>query len=387
MLSGRTPLGYLQLAHNKTRFIVACSGVGFAVVLVFMQLGFMNMLFDSTVQLHKQFKADAVVLSAEARGLVPDSGSFSRRRLLQASGVDGVDDWAEVYIGTLSWTKPSDGEVGNITVFGVPVNAPVFKDATLEATKALLKRPDTFLLDEGARGDYTAFFERIRAGDEPQVKFGGRTGTAVGTFTFGSTFGTEAIAIVSTETFLALAPNQPAGVINMGLLRVSPGQTPDAVAARIQQLLEGTEVKAMSMDAFIELTRSFLRANSPIATVFTFGVIVGLIVGAIIVIQILSSDVQDHLSEYATFKAMGFSNGYLLRIVYEQSAILTVFGFLPALAVSFGLYQLIGSAVAMDMQMTPDRIVMVLALTIIMCAVSGTIAMRRIFSADPAEVF
>jgi putative ABC transport system permease protein len=387
MLKGRTPLGYLQLTHNKTRFIVACSGVGFAVVLVFMQLGFMNMLFDSTVQLHKQFDADVVVLSAEARGLVPDSGSFSRRRLLQASGVDGVKDWAEVYVGSVSWTKPSDGQVGNITVFGVPVNATVFKDPALEAVKARLKQPDTFLLDEGARGDFRAFFDQIHAGDEPRVKFGGRTATAVGTFTFGSTFGTEAIAIVSAETFLAMAPNQPAGVINMGILRVEPSRTAQDVAARIQTRLDGTEVKAMTMDAFIALTRGFLRTNSPIATIFSFGVIVGLVVGGIIVIQILSSDVQDHLSEYATFKAMGFTNGYLLRIVYEQSAILTVFGFLPALAVSFGLYQVVGGAVAMDMQMTPDRIVMVLALTILMCGISGTVAMRRVFSADPAEVF
>lgn len=55
MLNGRTPLGFLQLTHNKTRFVVACAGVGFAVVLVFMQLGFMNMLFDATVQIHKRF--------------------------------------------------------------------------------------------------------------------------------------------------------------------------------------------------------------------------------------------------------------------------------------------------------------------------------------------
>jgi putative ABC transport system permease protein len=84
---------------------------------------------------------------------------------------------------------------------------------------------------------------------------------------------------------------------------------------------------------------------------------------------------------------MGFTNGYLLRVVYEQSAILTVFGFLPALALSIGLYKLIGSAVSMDMIMTPDRVAMVFILTVVMCAISGTIAMRRIFAADPAEVF
>jgi putative ABC transport system permease protein len=143
----------------------------------------------------------------------------------------------------------------------------------------------------------------------------------------------------------------------------------------------------MTMMDFVAFSRNMIARDSPIAMIFTFGSIVGLIVGAIIVIQILSSDVQDHLGEYATFKAMGFANGYLLRIVYEQSAILTFAGFLPALGLSFALYEFVGGLVSMDMSMTNDRIMTVFALTAAMCAVSGTIAMRRVFSADPADVF
>ncbi|MES2813663.1 MAG: FtsX-like permease family protein [Pseudomonadota bacterium] len=113
----------------------------------------------------------------------------------------------------------------------------------------------------------------------------------------------------------------------------------------------------------------------------------GLFVGAIIVVQILSSDVQDHLGEYATFKAIGFTNRYLLGIVYEQSAILTVFGFVPALLLSLLLYRVVGMSVSMDMIMTVDRVALVFVLTALMCAIAGTIAMRRVYSADPAEVF
>jgi putative ABC transport system permease protein len=186
---------------------------------------------------------------------------------------------------------------------------------------------------------------------------------------------------------LLLNPARNPGVINMGLLWVEPGLDSNAMVSEITASIGAAEVKVWTMPAFIEVTRGFLRKNSPISTVFTFGVIVGLFVGAVIVVQILSSDVQDHLGEYATFKAMGFKNSYLLTIVYEQSAILTIFGFLPALGVSLALYQLVGSAVAMDMIMTFDRVRLVFLLTAAMCLVAGTIAMRRIFSADPAEVF
>lgn len=387
MLRGRTPLGWLQLTQNRTRFVLAASGVGFAVLLVFMQLGFMNMLFDSTTVIHKQFMTDLVMMSEDAQGIVPDSGSFSRRRLLQAAGIKGVTDFAEVYIGTIGWTKPSDGTIGSIVVFGVPTDVRVFANEALAAQVPDLRRLGTYLLDEGARGDFSATFAQIAAGNQPTTKMTGQTVSAIGTFKFGASFGTEAIAVVSRETFLLLNPSRNPGVINMGLLWVEEGRDAALMASQIANTINAAEVTVWTMSGFIEETRSFLRANSPIATIFTFGVIVGLFVGAVIVVQILSSDVQDHLGEYATFKAMGFRDSYLLAIVYEQSAILIVFGFFPALGVSMLLYQFVGSAVAMDMIMTFERIRLVFMLTVVMCAVAGTIALRRIFTADPAEVF
>jgi putative ABC transport system permease protein len=387
MLGGRTPLGWLQLTHSKSRFAVASAGVGFAVLLVFMQLGFMNMLFDATTVLHRQFLTDLVVMSADAEGLVPDSGSFSRRRLVQAAGVEGVAEWAEVYIGSVNWTKPSDGTIGQILMFGVPTDVRVFVDAALDAQMPDLRVPGTFLLDEGSRGDFTSFLDLIARGEQPTVKLAGETATAVGTFRFGASFGTEAIAIVSSETYLQLVPSQQPGVINMGLVRIDPGLDPHAMVDQMTRDMDAAEVKVWTMPDFIELTRSFLRVNSPISTIFTFGVIVGLFVGAVIVVQILTSDVQDHLGEYATFKAMGFRNSYLLGIVYEQSAILTIAGFFPSLLLSLLLYRVVGTLVAMDMIMTLGRVALVFGLTALMCAAAGTIAMRRIYSADPAEVF
>jgi putative ABC transport system permease protein len=387
MIPGRTPLGWLQLTHSKTRFAIAASGVGFAVVLVFMQLGFMNMLFDATTVIHQQFETDLVLLSADAEGIIPDSGSFARRRLIQAGGVPGVVETAEVYLATLTWTKPSDGTVGQVVVFGVPTDVRVFANADLDAQVPSLRLPGSFLIDIGSRGDFSAFFAAIDAGEAPTTTLGGQTMSAIGTFRFGASFGTEAIVIVSRETFLQLVPNPAPGVINMGLLTVEAGVDPHVMVDRITDTLDADEVRVWTMPDFIEVTRNLLRVNSPIAVVFSFGVVVGLFVGAVIVVQILASDVQDHLSEYATFKAMGFTNGWLLAIVYEQSVILTVAGFVPALAVSLLLYELVGGAVAMEMTMTPDRVWTVLGMTAAMCGIAGTIALRRVYGADPAEVF
>jgi putative ABC transport system permease protein len=385
MLKGRTPLGWLQLVHNKTRFIVACAGVGFAVVLVFMQLGFMNMLFDTTVLLHKKFQADVVLLSVEAEGM-NETGSFSRRRLVQALGVPGVADAESVYIGSLNWTKPSGSQTGQILMLAVQPDYPSFNDPEVRRQLPSLHLAGSFLFDRGARGDYNAFLGKFDAGDRPQAEINQVKVSAIGTFAFGSSFATEAIAITSAETFLTLDKSRDPGVINMGLIQIAPGYEPVDVAERITRAL-GDEVQAMTMPRFIELSRNRLAVDSPIATVFSFGAIVGLAVGAIIVVQILSSDVQDHLGEYATFKAMGFTNSYLLGVVYEQSAILTVFGFIPAYLLSLLLYVVVGGLVDMDMTMTVARTFQVFGLNVLMCAVSGTIAMRRVYRADPADVF
>src|SRR3989454_12725558 len=78
--------------------------------------------------------------------------------------------------------------------------------------------------------------------------------------------------------------------------------------------------------------------------VFTFGVIMGLVVGGIIVYQILFADISDHLAEYATLKAMGYTNRYLAALVLMEALILAVGGYLPGLAVCHWLYCITQSA-------------------------------------------
>jgi putative ABC transport system permease protein len=192
---------------------------------------------------------------------------------------------------------------------------------------------------------------------------------------------------VSDQTFFAIAPKANPATPNIGLIRVLPGHDPEVVARRIAAVAAGEDVKVMTIDQFITTSRSFLAKESPIAYIFGFGVIMGLVVGIVIVIQILSTDVQDHLPEYATFKAMGFSNARLLGVVYEQAAILTMFGFVPGLLAALGFYELVKVGVSMPIAMPMSRVAMVFAMTAAMCLIAGTIALRRVRKADPAEVF
>jgi putative ABC transport system permease protein len=385
-LLGRTPLGWLQLTHHPMRFAMALAGVAFAVILVFMQLGFMNMLFDTTVMFHRQIKADIVLVNPAARNMM-DPRTIPRRRLAQALGVDGVADGEPLYLGQVNWVKPGTAERGNIFAFGIRSDFDAFYTPGVSAQQDKLAVVGTALFDTGSRGDFRQFARAIEEGLRPTTEIGGKTVTFEGLFRLGASFGTEGTLFVSDQTFFALSPKASPGAPNIGLLRVKPGANADEVARRVAAVVEGDDVRVMTMQAFIAQSRSLIAKESPIAYIFSFGVIMGLVVGTVIVIQILSTDVQDHMPEYATFKAMGFSNRSLLSIVYEQSAILTVCGFLPGLLVALCSYELVKRGVSMPIAMPLDRVVMVFAMTAVMCFFAGTIALRRVSKADPAEVF
>jgi putative ABC transport system permease protein len=105
------------------------------------------------------------------------------------------------------------------------------------------------------------------------------------------------------------------------------------------------------------------------------------------VYQVLFSDVSNHLPQYATLKAIGYSDGYLRRIVLEAALILSVLGYCPGVVLAGGLYVLTAKATSLPMQMTVFRGILIFALTVAMCSFSGWVAVRKLKQADPAAVF
>ena len=113
----------------------------------------------------------------------------------------------------------------------------------------------------------------------------------------------------------------------------------------------------------------------------------GLVVGAIICYQIQFTDISEHMPEFATLKAMGYGPSYFWSVILCQSLYLACLGFLPGLAASIGLYALLAESSGLIMSMTLDRIVLVWSLTLLMCLVSGSLAIRKLFTTDPASLF
>ena len=96
-----------------------------------------------------------------------------------------------------------------------------------------------------------------------------------------------------------------------------------------------------------------------------------MIVGVVFVYQVISSDIANRLAEYATLKAIGRTNRYLAMVVLQQSLLLAVLGYVPALLISLGLYSLTEAQAHLPMDMPWPRMLGVFVLAVTMCSASG----------------
>jgi putative ABC transport system permease protein len=384
-LQRRTPLGWLQLSHDKGRLLVALAGIAFADVLMFMQLGFQGALYESNTLINRVMLADIVLLSPKALNL-QNLSTFSRRRLFQAMDVPGVQTADALYINSITWKNPQTRLNATVQVLGFDPNAPAFNLPQVNQQLDKLKLPDVVLFDRGARGQYADVIDQVERGKSVTAEADGRTLTISGLFTIGASFGADTNLMVSDQTFLRLFPRQEAASLSLGLIRLKPGYDSQQVAAALASHLP-EDVRVLTAEKFIQFEENYWRSASPIGFVFGLGTAMAFVVGVVIVYQVLSTDVNAHLKEYATFKAMGYHNAYLLGIVFEEAIILAFLGFIPGMILPMGLYALAAKATALPIYMTVSRAMLVLILTIVMCMLSGAIATRKLQSADPADMF
>lgn len=379
------PLGWLQLRHKPVRLLVAVAGIAFAVLLILMQLGFRSALFESTLRFHERFRYDIALFSQDSVFIVRPA-PFSIRRLYEAMGHPAVETVSPVYIFPAVWKNPWNNDRRSINAVGVDPDRDVLDTPGFAQSYPSLRRQDVVLFDEAARPEFGPVGASFRAGEDVVTEVNDRTIRVVGVVEIGPSFGIDGTVITSIDNWLRLFPERPRNDIQLGLISLHAGADPDAVRSELREQLP-RDVLVMTKAEFVAREKAYWNGATPIGYVFAFGAIMGLVVGAIIVYQILFADVSEHLREYATLRAIGYRNRFVSGIVIQEALILAVLGFLPGLATASWLYGSAAAATRLPIHLTPERIVTVFLLTIGMCALSGLLALRKVRRLDPAEVF
>ncbi|MBA4455190.1 FtsX-like permease family protein, partial [Cylindrospermopsis raciborskii CS-506_B] len=245
--------------------------------------------------------------------------------------------------------------------------------------------------DQAGRPEYGEVGKIFQKTGNFQTELNNNLVSVRGLFSNGASFAADGNVVASDSTFLRLFPQRKSDQIEVGLINLKPGTDIQKLKAQLKIGLNPNPnspfVEVGTTEDFAQKEKNYWATSTGIGFIFGLGVGVGFIVGIVIVYQILYSDVSDHLPEYATLKAMGYTDWYLLGVLIQESLFLAILGYLPSLFLSLGLYQLTFVATMLPITMKAERAINVFILTVIMCSISGAIALGKLRSADPADIF
>ncbi|MCS5691994.1 ABC transporter permease DevC [Cyanobium sp. FGCU-6] len=381
----RTPVAWLQVTNNPVKLLIGLAGVSFSNLLMFFQLGLLDSLYNSQRKPIERMDADLVMVSRKYSNM-GSLQEFQRSRLYQALGVEGVEYVSPLRIARGTWITPETRKSFDVYVFGVNLAYPSLAFPEVEANASRLRLLGNALFDRNSKKQYGQVAEGVERDGTFALEINNKQIKVIDLFTMGATFAAEANLIVSDSTFLYLFPKADPTRIQVGLIKLSAGASPAAVKAAIDPLL-GNDVQVLTRQGLSQLELEYWKRNASVGFIFSLGVLVGFVVGSIIVYQILYGDVMNSLPQYATLKAMGYKDAYVIGVVIQQSAILAVVGFVPGVLISYGLYALLANVTKLTVFMTLTRALQVLILTFVMCVGSGTLATRKLVQLDPADVF
>ena len=385
-MSHRLFTAWLQLKYQKIRFLIALSGVIFAVVNFFMQLGIQDAMFDSAVNFHQSLRGDCFIISNRSIGLV-GMESFSQRRLSQALAFEEVQYINPIYLGVPQWKNPeSRNSWRGIFTIGFDLRHQTFDLPGIKSNINRLQPSDTVLFDRNSRSEFGPIAEQFERDNSLLTELSNRRIKVVGLFELGTSFAFDGNIITSDLNFLRIINNREKGAIDIGLIKLKAGSDPEKFKLKLQEYLP-RDVRVFTKQEFINFEKNYWQTTTPVGFTFTLNVVMSFIVGAVVVYQILYTNVSEHLKEFATLKAIGYSHRYLLNIVFQQALIIGSLGYIPGFAIAIFMYQFVQQATLLPIAMTGQRAINILVATIMMCLIAGVSAVRKMKSANPADIF
>jgi putative ABC transport system permease protein len=368
-----------MLSHEKGRSSLAIAGVFVAILLIFVQLGFYTAVPRGGLLFYDAMRFD-LMLTSTTYVFQPQSADFPRRRLFQAMALPEVASATAVYHDSALWLNEQAGLARDIFVIAFDPKNSVFNVDDINRQIEVVKRPDTIIVDSASRPE----FGELRPGR--QIEIAKRAITIGGVYHKGVGFVGLGVGITSDINFIRMFPNRSLGDVNLGLITLKDRTNPDAVAARLRQIMPiDTQVFTRSELARHEMNHWTTRTSTWL--IFGFGTIVAFVVGLVILNQTLNTQVIRQLPQYATLKAMGYTDAYLSGIVATLAIFMSTISYVPATALAMMVYWIVRNTTTLPVEMTLPRALSVLAGAWAMSVVSAVLALRVLRKAEPVELF
>lgn len=375
----RTPIAWFNSIDQPRRTVTAVGGMCFALLLIFMQAGFLGAARVNVSIVYQALDFDLLIHS-RAYLTLQRSDPFDRLRLTQAAAVPGVARVSRFLIDSCGWRNPRTGSTAGGMLLGVPAAAPVFLDPAINAQLATVRPTLTALVDRKARPSYGPWEVGSRA------VINGQPVTITGAYELGLGLISEGSLIVSEDTYERLQGPWNSGYAQLGLIKLAPGADREQVAAALRARLPRDVVVATKPE-IIQREQHYFLSVKPVGIMFQVGMIVAFAAGAAILYQILSSEMSNRLAEFATLKALGYPTASIYGIGIQQGLIYALLAYLPALGLAAVLYRVGRELSGFPLHLDAGRAAFVLALALTMCAFAAFLSLWKIRRADPASLF
>lgn len=377
-------LAWRQLVFDRTKLIAAICGVLFATVLVFMQMGFKDALYASAASAPMKMAGDLFLLHKQTEAMWRPV-KYNKTELIRTLAHPQVTAAYPLYMSLAQFKNPATQTKRTLMVYGYDPDADIIDVPEIKAHHQQLRLKDAVLFDEASRPEFGPVGKLLAEGinsteiNDYKVKISG-------VFRLGVSFAADGNVVTSELNFLRIFPSRIADEIDLGVIRLAPDANIKSVQAALKQRLN-KNINLFTYDELVRFEQLYWENMTPIGFIFGFGTIMGLVVGMVIVYQILFTDITNHLNEFATLKAMGYSHGYFVKVVFSSAFFLAVLGFVPGFVLSIFLYKVAESAIFIPMPMSEAKVITVFLFILSMCAAAGLLAVRKLKAANPADMF
>jgi putative ABC transport system permease protein len=372
-------LAWRILVDQKGRTALATGGIFVAILLIFVELGFFMAVPQGGLLIYDHMRFDLLVCSNKYV-FQSGSGQFPRARLETAMTVPEVAQATPFYLGAAKWQDTGGGLKLDIVVIGLDPRAAIFDVPDIERQIPALETPDTVLVDSTTR----PLFGPLTTGRV--VELAGRRVAIGGQYVLGTGFLGLGIALAGEANFFRIFPDRPRDTVNLGLVSLKPGADPDRAAQALRAVLPA-DTQVFTRPELVVQEVAYWTTRTGTGIIFGSGLVVSFVVGIMVLYQTLATQITRQLPQFATLKAIGYTNRYLNRVVLIESFLIMAVAFLPALGAALVVYAVVRSETLLPLRLGAPELGTVFAITLVMAAASAFLSLSGLRRADPADIF
>lgn len=367
------------LTFQKGRTLLATAGIFVAILLIFVELGFFVAVPQGGMLVYDHMRFDLLLVS-DKYVFQAESGQIARARLTKAAEVPQVAQATPVYLGGGKWQGADGGVRIDVAVLGIDPRAQPFTVDEIVSQNATLDKPDTILVDSSTR----SLFGSLAPGRA--VDIDGHHTKIGGDYTMGTGFLGLGVVLASEANFFRMFPLRPRDTVNYGLITLKPGNEPDAAARAVKAVLPA-DTQVFTRAELSSREVSYWTTRTATGLIFGSGLVVSVIVGIMVLYQTLATQIGRQLPQFATLKAIGYTNRYLNAIVVIEAILMMLVAFVPAFGAALGVYSLVRQQTLLPLSLSPGNFCIVFAAVLAMATISAFLSLSALRRADPAEVF